>query len=422
MIEVRLPPIGEGIAEGEIVKWIVQKGQQIEAEQPLLEVLTDKAAVEIPSPQRGVVAELLFQEGDLVPVGSVVARLSLGQDRAALSSAASSSAVSSPSSASVSQPETIPVAQSVDSASLSDVAMATPAVRQKAREKGLNLHQIKGSGPFGRILMEDVDTATSSASLSAAVIQPVSVSAQSAVPPTPATSPVAQEERIPLRGIRRKIAEQMVRSKYTAPDFLYADEADFNELVAWRKELSELVKPQGVKLTYLPFLIKAVVSALKAYPTLNASLDEDTQELVLKKVYHMGIATASPQGLLVPVLRDADQMSILDLAREIARLSESVRESKAKAEELKGSTFTITNIGVIGGLISAPIINYPEVAIMGFNKIYQKPVVWQGEIVARWVCTLSLSVDHRVVDGAVAAYFLRHIIQLLENPKRLLLE
>lgn len=233
---------------------------------------------------------------------------------------------------------------------------------------------------------------------------------------------MAREERIPLRGIRRKIAEQMVRSKYTAPDFLYADEADFNELVAWRKELSELVKPQGVKLTYLPFLIKALISALKAYPTLNASLDEATQELVLKKFYHMGIAAASPQGLLVPVIQHADQLSILDLAREIERLSGAVREGKAKPDELKGSTFTITNIGVIGGLISAPIINYPEVAILGFNKIYQKPVVWQGEIVARWVCTLSLSVDHRVVDGADAAYFLRHMIQLLENPKRLLLE
>ncbi len=417
MIEVRLPPIGEGIAEGEIVKWIVQKGQKIEAEQPLLEVLTDKAAVEIPAPQGGIVAELLFQEGDLVPVGSVVARLSQGAE-VKTHSVAEALSVSSPavseSSATVSQPQA------------SDVAMATPAVRQKAREKGLELSQVKGTGPFGRILMEDLDSPVSGlpASLSAAVIPPVpaSVSAQSAVPSVRSALPAAQEERIPLRGIRRKIAEQMVRSKYTAPDFLYADEADFNELVAWRKELSEWVKPQGVKLTYLPFLIKALISALKAYPTLNASLDEATQELVLKKVYHMGIAAASPQGLLVPVIQNADQLSILDLAREIERLSGAVREGKAKPEELKGSTFTITNIGVIGGLISAPIINYPEVAILGFNKIYQKPVVWQGEIVARWVCTLSLSVDHRVVDGADAAYFLRHMIQLLENPKRLLLE
>lgn len=415
MIEVRLPPIGEGIAEGEIVKWIVQKGQKIEAEQPLLEVLTDKAAVEIPAPQGGIVAELLFQEGDLVPVGSVVARLSQGEE-VKTHSVAETLSVSSPavseSSATVSQPQA------------SDVAMATPAVRQKAREKGLELSQVKGTGPFGRILMEDLERHVPGlpASRSDAVIQPISVSAQSVVPPVRSALPAAQEERIPLRGIRRKIAEQMVRSKYTAPDFLYADEADFNELVAWRKELSEWVKPQGVKLTYLPFLIKALISALKAYPTLNASLDEATQELVLKKVYHMGIAAASPQGLLVPVIQNADQLSILDLAREIERLSGAVREGKAKPEELKGSTFTITNIGVIGGLISAPIINYPEVAILGFNKIYQKPVVWQGEIVARWVCTLSLSVDHRVVDGADAAYFLRHMIQLLENPKRLLLE
>jgi pyruvate/2-oxoglutarate dehydrogenase complex dihydrolipoamide acyltransferase (E2) component len=415
MIEVRLPPIGEGIAEGEIVKWIVQIGQKIEAEQPLLEVLTDKAAVEIPAPQGGIVAELLFQEGDLVPVGSVVARLSQGEE---VKTPLVAQALSVPS------PAVSESSATVSQSQASDVAMATPAVRQKAREMGLELSQVNGTGPFGRILMEDLDRHVPRlpVSPSAAVIQPVPVSAQSAVPPVRSALPAVQEERIPLRGIRRKIAEQMVRSKYTAPDFLYADEADFNELVAWRKELSELVKPQGVKLTYLPFLIKALISALKAYPTLNASLDESTQELVLKKVYHMGIAAASPQGLLVPVIQHADQLSILDLAREIERLSGAVREGKAKPEELKGSTFTITNIGVIGGLISAPIINYPEVAILGFNKIYQKPVVWQGEIVARWVCTLSLSVDHRVVDGADAAYFLRHMIQLLENPKRLLLE
>lgn len=419
MIEVRLPPIGEGIAEGEIVKWVVQKGQSIEAEQPLLEVLTDKAAVEIPAPQSGIVTELLFQEGDLVPVGSVVARLSQGQEGGALAptQVQTQAQVQAPN---VSHAEAPALARIPDAASpASDAAMATPAVRQKAREKGLDLNQIKGSGPFGRILMEDLDASAALPAVSAPVAQPTAASGTMPVAHTALAA--AQEERIPLRGIRRKIAEQMVRSKYTAPDFLYADEADFNELVAWRKELSELVKPQGIKLTYLPFLIKAVISALKVYPTLNASLDEATQELVLKKSYHMGVATASPQGLLVPVIQNADQLSILDLAREIARLSEAVREGKAKAEELKGSTFTITNIGVIGGLISAPIINYPEVAIMGFNKIYQKPVVWQGEIVARWVCTLSLSVDHRVVDGADAAYFLRHIIQLLENPKRLLL-
>jgi pyruvate dehydrogenase E2 component (dihydrolipoamide acetyltransferase) len=406
MIEVRLPPIGEGIAEGEIVKWIVQKGQKIEAEQPLLEVLTDKAAVEIPAPQSGVVAELLFQEGDLVPVGSVVARL-IQDEEVARPTSAAPAAAAAPNDAAT-------------SATPPDAAMATPAVRQKAREKGVALSQVKGTGPFGRILMEDLNLPV--AGLPAAAAVSVAQPAQSVTPEIRTVSPVAREERIPLRGIRRKIAEQMVRSKYTAPDFLYADEADFNELVAWRKELSEWVKPQGVKLTYLPFLIKALISALKAYPTLNASLDEATQELVLKKFYHMGIAAASPQGLLVPVIQHADQLSILDLAREIERLSGAVREGKAKPDELKGSTFTITNIGVIGGLISAPIINYPEVAILGFNKIYQKPVVWQGEIVARWVCTLSLSVDHRVVDGADAAYFLRHMIQLLENPKRLLLE
>jgi pyruvate dehydrogenase E2 component (dihydrolipoamide acetyltransferase) len=403
MIEVRLPPIGEGIAEGEIVKWLVQKGQSVTAEEPILEVLTDKAAVEIPASEAGIISELLFEEGDLVPVGSVVARLN--------GAAVAIQTISESASSSLEPPV---VQTDVLSLSPQDAVMATPAVRQKAREKGIDLHAIRGTGAYGRVLLADLELAIPS---------PQQPSPAVPVSPTSVVLPSeAAEERIPLRGIRRKIAEQMVRSKYTAPDFLYADEADFTDLVAYRKELSEILKPQGVKLTYLPFLIKAVVSALKAHPSLNASLEEATQELILKKYYHMGVATASPQGLMVPVIANADRLSITELAREIARLSGAVREGRAKADELRGSTFTITNIGTIGGLISAPIINYPEVAILGFNKIYQKPVVWQGEIAIRWVCTLSLSVDHRVVDGAEAAYFLRHILQLLENPKRLLLD
>ncbi|PIQ25819.1 hypothetical protein COW36_22015 [bacterium (Candidatus Blackallbacteria) CG17_big_fil_post_rev_8_21_14_2_50_48_46] len=408
MIEVRLPPIGEGIAEGEIVKWSVAPGESVQAEQALLEILTDKASVEIPTPESGVVAELLFSEGDLVPVGSVIARLKSGAEKM------ESAAPTTQKQPSATQPSAAPL----QAPATNDNAMATPAVRQKARERGLDLSQIKGSGPFGRILLEDLAQAAQPA-LQAQIPQTASPAPH---PPAQPTDPSTAEERIPLRGIRRKIAEQMVRAKFTAPDFLYADEADLTELVEFRKEVAPQLKQEGIKLTYLPFVIKAVASALKAHPSLNASLEEARQELVLKKYYHLGIATASPQGLLVPVIPNADQLSIKQLALEIDRLSSAVRDGKAKAEELRGSTFTITNIGAIGGLISAPIINYPEVAILGFNKIYQKPVVYQGEIVPRWVCTFSLSVDHRVVDGAEAAYFMRHLLQLLENPKRLLLE
>jgi pyruvate dehydrogenase E2 component (dihydrolipoamide acetyltransferase) len=232
----------------------------------------------------------------------------------------------------------------------------------------------------------------------------------------------ATEERIPLRGIRRKIAQQMVKAKFTAPDFFYADEADMTDLVAYRSEVAPLMKAQGVKLTYLAFLVKAVVSALKAYPEMNASLDDDAQEIVIKRDYHIGIATAAEHGLVVPVIKHADHLGLRAIAQEIERLSTAVREGKATPQELSGGTFTITNIGAIGGLVCAPIINHPEVGILGFNKIYQKPVVYQGEIVPRWVTTLSLSCDHRVVDGAEGARFVSHILQLLQNPKLLLLE
>lgn len=410
MTEVKLPPIGEGIAEGEIIKWHVQPGDTVTAEQTLVEVLTDKASVEIPSPAAGVVEALMAKEGDLVPVGHTIVKLGTG----------AASAVEAPAAANGHEPA---VALPVDAPrptvleAISQTILATPSIRQFAREQGIDLNQVAGSGPYGRITREDVATVGA-------------VGAQHSVPlpsPTPppamAAAPTgAAEERIPLRGIRRKIAQQMVKAKFTAPDFFYADEADVTDLVAYRSEVAPLMKAQGVKLTYLAFLVKAVVSALKAYPEMNASLDDDAQEIVLKREYHVGIATAAEHGLVVPVIKHADRLGLRAIAQEIERLSTAVREGKATPQELSGGTFTITNIGAIGGLVCAPIINHPEVGILGFNKIYQKPVVYQGEIVPRWVTTLSLSCDHRVVDGAEGARFVSHILQLLQNPKLLVLE
>lgn len=411
MIEVKLPDIGEGIAEGEIVKWNVQPGDHIEADQTLVEILTDKASVEVPSPHSGVVQKLLFTEGDLVPVGNVIAQLGNGAKTAA-------SAPSAP----VASPPTPPVTAAATGTETPEVPLsfgpeiqATPSIRRQARAAGIDLNQIQGSGPYGRILKADLDSAPSMSPTSSPTPSRVSK-------PSTAAPSDAHEERVPLRGIRRKIAEQMTKAKFTAPDFLYADEADLSELVAFRKEVSAELKAEGIKMTYLPFVVKAVVSALKKYPSLNASLDDAAQEVVYKKGYNIGIATASPNGLYVPVIQDADQKSLIEVALEIERLAQAVRENKVRPEELRGGTFTITNIGAIGGLISAPIINHPEVAILGLNKIYQKPMVYAGEIAIRWACTLSLSFDHRVVDGADGAYFTNHIIQLLQNPKRLLLE
>lgn len=407
MIDVTLPDIGEGIAEGEIVKWNVQPGDLIQAEDPLVEILTDKASIEIPSPFGGTVTKLLFTEGDLVPVGHVIMQLNKVE-------AVSPTAV--PSAADLSQAPVIQQTKpSIDTdLTLNPEIQATPSIRRLARQLEIDLNQIQGSGAYGRILKEDLRQAPSQSAVLPVKSTAISSSVDSTVH--------LLEERIPLRGIRRKIAAQMTKAKFTAPDFLYADEADLTELVAFRKEVAPGLKQEGIKMTYLPFVVKAVVSALKKYPSLNATLDDEAQELIYKKYYHIGIATASPNGLFVPVIKNADQMSLIELALEIERLATAVREGKAKPEDLKGGTFTITNIGVIGGLISAPIINHPEVAIMALNKIYQKPMVYQNEIAIRWACTLSISFDHRVVDGSDGAYFTNHIIQLLQNPKRLLLE
>lgn len=423
MIEIKLPDIGEGIAEGEIVSWAVQIGDQIEIDAPLVEVLTDKASVEIPSPIKGQVSEILFEVGDLVPVGEVIVRLKADQSKSSISHSSELTQPTQRFEASVSATPESP------SATASEV-LATPSIRRHAREKEIDLSQIKGTGPYGRILLADLEAVEQPVVASAVqnASDPVQASAMPAYSSASSVSSVssapasANEERIPLRGIRRKIAEQMVKAKFTAPDFLYADEADLSELVKFRQAVAGDLKAEGIKLTYLPFIIKAVVSGLKKFPTLNASLDDEAQEIVLKKDYHIGFATASPHGLFVPVIKNADQKSLLELSQEIVYLAERVREGKASSEEMRGGTFTITNIGAIGGIMSSPIINHPEVAIMGVNKIYQKPMVYQNEIAIRWACTFSLSFDHRVVDGADGARFTNHVIHLLENPQRLLLE
>jgi pyruvate/2-oxoglutarate dehydrogenase complex dihydrolipoamide acyltransferase (E2) component len=401
MIDVKLPDIGEGIAEGEIVKWSVQAGDTISKDQPLLEILTDKASVEIPAPAAGTVSSLLFDEGDLVPVGSVIARI---QDQQADNQQAAS--------------------PHQEKSSPDSHALATPSVRRLAMESNVDLSQIQGSGPYGRISREDVEKHSSRAVEPQPAVnagQSPKTAAQESAQES-ALQNTANETRIPLRGIRRKIADQMVKAKFTAPDFFYGDEADLTELVHFRKAMAEQLKPEGIKLTYLPFIIKAVISGLKAYPTLNASLDDEAQEVVMKHDYNIGFATDSPNGLFVPVIHHADRLSIIALSQEIQRLAEQVREGKASSADMRGGTFTLTNIGAIGGIMCSPIINHPEVGIMGINKIYQKPMVYEGEIAIRWACNISLSFDHRVVDGADGARFCNHVIQLLQNPQRLLLE
>jgi pyruvate dehydrogenase E2 component (dihydrolipoamide acetyltransferase) len=297
---------------------------------------------------------------------------------------------------------------------------ATPATRKIARQLGVELGHVPATGRNGRVTTADVK------GFAAGGGRPAATPA-GAVAARPANAPISiakggEEERIPFRGIRKRIADNMTRSAFTATHFTYVEEVDMTDLVTVRDRAKAKAAERGVKLTYLPFIIKAVVSGLKKWPQLNASLDESTSEIVRKKYYHLGIAAQGPSGLAVSVLRDADKRSIFDLAREIDRLGEAVRTGTASRDDLSGSTFTISSLGKLGGVMATPIINFPEVGILGVHKMEERPAVRNGQIVARWLMNLSISLDHRLVDGWDGAMFLQDVKTLLEDPTTMFLE
>jgi len=407
--EFRLPDIGEGMVEAEIVRWFVQEGDSIQEDQPMVELMTDKANVVIPSPRKGVVLKRFGREGEVVKVGSVLVVIGEPGEVPVAAETGVEAAVPASATREVSAP-TPGVGPVVPPGRV----LATPATRRLARELGVDLRQVPPTGPHGRVTKEDVLRFAEAQRAPAAPAPPPPVEAP--------VVPVGPEERIPLRGLRRVIARRMVQSKRTAPHFTYVEEVDMTELVRWREQMKPIAEAQGVRLTYLPFIIKAVVIGLKRFPVINASLDEEKEEIVLKKYYHIGIAVQTDQGLTVPVIHDADKRSLLDLAREVERLSKAAREGRLALHEVRGSTFTITSLGKLGGLLATPIINYPEVAILGVHKIEPRPVVRNGEIVVRSMMNVSLSFDHRVVDGAVGAEFTQVVREHLENPHLLFLQ
>lgn len=425
VFEFKLPDIGEGVHEGEISKWLVQSGQHISEDQPMVEVMTDKVTVEITSPVEGDVKKLLYKEGDLVQVGSVIITI----DQAAVSGAkepvSATRAEILPEAEEIRQPAETPpgygdrggMAAPPISEGERRRVLAPPAIRKLARSMGIDLAAVSGSGPHGRIRRSDV--------LAFSTEKPAKAPAPAFV--TPSAPPLAfapterREERIPFIGMRRKISEHLVKSKQTAPHFTYVEEADMTDIVKIRQDLLEDAEQRGVKLTYLPFIIKAVIEGLKRFPKLNSSLDEAAREIVLKPYYNIGVAVATEDGLIVPVVKNADRKSILELAAEIVALGDKARSGKLGLSDLQGGTFTLTSIGSIGGIFAAPIINYPEVAIMGIQKIQKRPVVRNDQIVIREMTYFSISCDHRVVDGAEAALFMREVIGWLERPGRLLL-
>jgi pyruvate dehydrogenase E2 component (dihydrolipoamide acetyltransferase) len=479
--EFKLPDIGEGVAEGEVVKWLVSVGEAVKADQPIVEVMTDKATVTITAPKSGKIAELRAAVGAVVPVHSVlvvfdlggasevastVGQAASGAPKSTSASAAGARDTHDLTSAASAEPaatavgdirETLPGMGLMNRAVAPAAAkanghgngkaaayynakpLATPATRKLARELGVDLRSVPPTGSNGRVTKEDVNQLKGGSAGSPQKQGPAHLHEQFGdhVPeshaPAPAarapqkiTTPSAEESaletRTPLRGLRKRIFEGMTRSKHTAAHFTFVEECDVTALKDLRARLKPAADKAGVKLTFLPFFVKAVVAALKKHPSLNAAFDESTQEIVERKYFHIGIASATEAGLIVPVVRHADRKSLLDIAREISRLGESTKSGKVKPEDLGNSTFTITSLGQQGGLFATPILNFPEVAILGIHQMKQKPVVKDGQVVIGEVMLLSLSFDHRIIDGHVGAAFAYEIISYLEDPDRLFLE
>ncbi len=395
LCEFKFPDVGEGIAEGEIVRWLVKEGDSVKEDQDLLEVETDKALLTLNSPYTGKVTQLHGKEGEIIKVGDVLTTIEAGGEQATALEAEkkdSGTVVGT-----LGDNEVVEVVRPVQ---------ATPAVRALAKQMQIDLASVKGTGPGGRITKEDVETAA----------------AKTAPQAGAEADAYGSVEKIPLRGIRRTVAKRMAEASKRVAEVTIWEDADITELEQVRAKERKVAEEKGVKLTYLPFLIKAVLPALKVHPYFNASLDEAAEAIILKKYFNVGIAVDTPDGLIVFVIKDADKKNILDLAKETATLAEKARHRKIDLHELKGSTFTITNYGVVGASYGTPIINYPEVAILGLGKIEDRPVVRSGQIAIRKMMPLSLAFDHRVIDGVEAGRFLGVVIQHLEDPNLMLIE
>jgi len=454
--EFKLPDIGEGIAEGEIVSWKVKAGQAVKEEDEFVEVMTDKATVTITVPFTGVIAELRCKEGDVVPVGSVIAVIDAGAAGGAAPApaaptpaaaptpppapkAAAPTPPPAPAPVAPPKPAVPPPAPAVPAAAAAPApaaakpfvqsspgkVLAAPATRRRARELGIDLAQVAATGPRGRVTNDDLATVGAAAPAARAAAPAAAASASGARAFTPVAIPPApagrSEERVPFRGLRRKIAEAMTRSKFTATHFTYVDDIDVTELVKIRGEAKKAFADKGINITYLPFVMKAIVAAMREFPMMNSSLDEVTNELVIKKYYNFGIATDTDNGLIVPVVKDVDRKSVGELAKDIQDLAARTRDGKVTVDDLTGGTFTITNAGNIGGLFATPVINFPEVAIMGVHAIKDAAIVKDGQIVAGKKMYLSVSIDHRLVDGATGARWMNVVKDHLEQPYRLLL-
>lgn len=400
LLDFKLPDIGEGVAEGEIVGWLVKVGDEVQEHQGVVEVSTDKAVVEVPAPATGRITKILAQAGQVVPTHSVIFQMEVGEKG---TDAATSPAVPSPAASHRPAQAEAPKVHA-EGARLA----AAPSARRVARELAVDLHAVTGSGRNGLIRRSDVEAFASGAS------------AQLTPQAAPTAAPSGRITRTPFVGLRRRIAQQMSRSVSTAAHFTVVEEVDVTDLVRLMPKAKQLAEARGVKVTYTAFIMKALTSALMEHPSLNAMLDESANEIVTHHYVNLGVAVDAPQGLVVPVVRDAHDLGVLDLSAALAQLTQKARAGKLTPQDMQGGTFTLSNAGQIGSIHATPIINVPEVGILGAHRIVKRPGVVESpegdRIEVRHYMNISMSVDHRLADGMVAVKALVHIRNLLEHP------
>ncbi|KAB3529300.1 dihydrolipoamide acetyltransferase family protein [Alkaliphilus serpentinus] len=448
MIDFKFADIGEGIHEGKILKWMVKVGDKVKDGDSLFLVETDKVNAEIPSPAKGEIVELMAEEGDIIHVGEVVVKIDDGSGESKPQEASAEKGAEAPKASKEKETEAHKEAVNEGEEKSAGVVgelmvsseiieeskenhqnkgeeetrkvLATPVARKLAKDLGIDIHKIKGRGPAGRVMKEDIYRAKEEGK-SDENTGKTDDNAEASAPREPKSKTSRPEERVPLSMLRKTIAKNMVLSKSTIPHATAMDEIDVSDLVLFRQEAKEAAGAEGVKLTYMPFIIKALTLTLKEHPVLNGSYDEEREEMVLKKYYNIGIATDTADGLIVPVIKDTDKKGIFQIATEVETLAEAARNKSLTLEDLQGGTFTITNYGAVGAGGGIPVIKHPEVAILGVGKITKKPVVKDGEITIRDMMSITLCIDHRVIDGGDAGRFMNRFREYLSNPMLLIL-
>jgi len=418
-IQIVVPQLGESVVEGTISKWLKKEGEKVDKDEPIVEIATDKINIEIPSPKAGTLGKIIVKEGTVVPVGELIALLAEPGEALDSLKVSTAPAQTGAKTGAVQTAPSVPSSSAVATEEETDHKRLSPAVRRLIKENNLDVSRIKGTGSEGRITRDDVLAYIEQmkSAPAAAKVQAPPGPAPKVVPAyTPSGPAGPKEEIIPMTQVRKIISEHMTRSVYTAPHVTTWDEIDFTKLVEIREKLKVTAQEKyNVKLTYMPFIAKASVMALKEYPLVNASLEGEN--IRLKRYYHIGMAVGRDSGLIVVVVKECDKKSLLQIAADMTQLGDKAKTDKLTLDEIQGSTFTLTNAGMYGALASTPIINYPEVAILGIHMIQKRPVVIENQIVIRDMMTACLSFDHRLIDGHYAVQFLHRIRHLIEHPE-----